>query len=69
MTYARQQLAEALQELAKEPIHQKGDGTTRVPSAIDTSDKRLVFPPAVANFLENTNRYTEATKSVSVGVY
>jgi len=69
MTYASQQLAAALQELAKEPSHQKGYGTTRVPLAIDTSDKRLVFPPAVASFLENTNRYTEATKAVSVGVY
>ena len=69
MTYASQQLAEALQELAKEPMDNKGYGTTRVPSVIDTRDNRLEFPPAVASFLEKTNRYTEATKAVSVGVY
>lgn len=69
MTYASQQLADALQELAREPIDKKGYGITRVPSTIDTRDKDLVFPPAVASFLEETNRYTESTRAVSVGVY
>lgn len=69
MTYASQLLADALQELAREAIENKGYGVTRVPSTIDTKDKRLEFPLEVASFLDKANRYTEATKAVSVGVY
>lgn len=69
MTYASQQLADALQELAKETEDKKGYSVTRIPAAIDTTDSGLVFPPAVANFLESTNRYSESTRAVSVGVY
>lgn len=69
MTYASQQLADALQELAREPIDKKGYGITKIPSTLDAKDADLEFPPAVAKFLEATSTYSESTKAVSIGVY
>lgn len=68
MTYASQQLADALQDLAREPSR-AGYGTTKVPSTIDARDEALVFPASVAEFLGEMKRYSESAKSVSVGVY
>ena len=69
MTYASQQLADALQELAREPKDRAVYGTTKIPSTIDANDRGLVFPAPVAEFLNEMERYSESAKSVSVGVY
>ncbi len=67
MTYASQQLAEALQKLVRE-ADLPHDYTKRdLPVSIETKD--FQFPPAVAEFLEKTGHYTEKTKAVSMGIY
>jgi hypothetical protein len=67
MTYASQQLAEALQKLAHEAEHSQNYSNCCHQVSLDTED--VQFPPAVAEFLENTGKYTEQTKTVSVGIY
>ena len=69
MTCASQQLADALQELAREPKDRAVYGITKIPSTIDANDRGLVFPAPVADFLGEMKRYSESAKSVSVGVY
>lgn len=69
MTYASQQLADALQELASETGSGKNYSATKIPTSIDAKDSTLELPPAVASFLETTSIYSAATKSVSIGVY
>lgn len=69
MIYASQQLADALQELAKESKDNRAESITRIPSTLDAKDADLEFPPAVAKFLDATSTYSEATKAVSIGIY
>ena len=69
MTYSSQQLADALQELSKEPVAQDTYGTSPVSAVLDAKDRDLVFPPSVAEFLDEMKRYGESAKSISVGVY
>ncbi len=67
MTYASQQLAEALQQLAREAERPHDYSKRELPVSIET--KEVQFPAAVAKFLEKTSYYTAQTKSVSVGIY
>jgi hypothetical protein len=67
MTYASQQLAEALQKLVREADLPHDYSKRDLPVSIETKDVK--FPPAVAEFLEKTSHYTEQTKTVSVGKY
>jgi hypothetical protein len=67
MTYASQQLSEALQELVREPEVPQDYTNRRLPISIETDGNQ--FPPAVADFLARTNRYSAETRGVSVGIY
>lgn len=71
MTYASQQLADALLELelAKNAETKKGYSVTKIPTSIDARDSTLKFPEAVAKFLETSRDYSASTKAVSLGVY
>lgn len=67
MTYASQQLAEALQQLVRDAAVPHDYSNHPLPASIETQVDK--FPPAVADFLEKTSNYAARTKSVSVGVY
>ena len=67
MTYASQQLAEALQNLARDADLPHDYSKRELPVSIKTKD--VQFPAAVAAFLEKTSHYTEQTKTVSIGIY
>ena len=67
MTYASQQLAEALQKLVREADHPHDYSKRDLPASIETKD--VNFPSAVADFLEKTSHYSEQTKTVSAGIY
>ncbi len=66
MTYASQQLAEALQELVREaeiPHYSQ----RQLPASIEING--IQFPQTVAEFLNKTSHYAEQTKAVSIGIY
>lgn len=67
MTYASQQLAEALQKLSCDANLSYDYSKRELPASIETED--LLFPAAVADFLTKTSDYTEQTRTVSVGIY
>ncbi len=67
ITYASQQLAEALQKLAREADLPRDYSQRQLPVSIETQD--VQFPAAVADFLKKTSHYTEQTKTVSIGIY
>ncbi len=69
MTYASQQLAAALQELANEPKDRANYGAFMNPTTIDVNDCTFDFPAPVAIFLDEIKRYSESAKSISVGIY
>jgi len=67
MTYASQQLSEALQELVREPEVPQDYTNRPLPVSIEADENQ--FPAAVADFLTQTSLYTAQTRSVSVGIY
>jgi hypothetical protein len=67
MTYTSQQLAEALQKLARDgELPRESYAKRELPDSIETD---IQFPSAVAEFLDVTSQYNEQTRTVSVGIY
>lgn len=66
MTYASKKLAEALKELSHGEAP-RGYTQNSLPSSLSVANCH--FPPAVAQFIEETTKYSRETKTVSVGIY
>ncbi len=67
MTYASQQLADALQKLAQESNRAHGYATRERSTSVEATNVEI--PPAVADFLKKTSQYRDQTKSVNIGHY